>query len=109
VARFMPVRASIAARVSRALEDGGGLVIPTAPCIALRKNAAPQEISDFYRRVLVLTSIAGHAGVPQISIPAGRVNGCPVGLSILASPGHDRALLAAGRRLATLGGEEERT
>ena len=98
VARYAPIRASIATRVSALLDDGVGLVMPTAPCVALRKNAASSEISEFYRRALALTSVAGHSGLPQISLPVGRVDGCPVGLSILASVGHDRALLAAGSR-----------
>jgi amidase len=102
IARFAPIRAAMAARVKAALDDGTGLLMPTAPCIALRKDAAPSEISEFYRRALVLTAVAGHAGVPQISLPAGRIDGCPVGLSILASSGHDRALLDAGRRWADL-------
>jgi amidase len=98
VARYKPVRAAIAARLNAALGDGVGLVMPTVPCVALRKDAASAEIGEFYRRALTLTSAAGHAGVPQISVPAGRVARCPVGLSILASSGHDRALLEAASR-----------
>lgn len=98
VARCKPVRASIAARLTAILGDGVGLVMPTAPCVALSKNADWSEIAEFYRRALTLTSAAGHAGLPQISVPAGRVEGCPVGLSILASSGHDRALLEAAHR-----------
>ena len=78
------------------LDDGVGLVLPTAPCAALRIDAAGDEIANFYRRALVLTSVAGHAGVPQISLPVGRVGGCPVGLSMLGAAGQDRALLDAG-------------
>jgi amidase len=98
VTRCKAVRASIAARLNTILGDGVGLVMPTAPCVALSKDADSSEIDEFYRRALALTSAAGHAGLPQISIPAGRLEGCPVGLSILASSGHDRALLAAADR-----------
>ncbi len=100
VARYQPFRASIATRVSDALGDGIGLLIPTAPCIALHIDAGADEIGTFYRNALTLTSIAGHAGIPQISLPAGKVAGCPVGLSVLASAGHDRALLDLGVRYA---------
>jgi amidase len=96
ISRYQPVRRQIASRVRDLLDDGVGLLLPTAPCAALRIDAAGDEIADFYRRALVLTSIAGHAGVPQISLPVGRVGGCPVGLSILAAQGQDRALLDAG-------------
>jgi amidase len=98
VAHWAPVRVSMAARAHALLGDGVGLAIPTAPCVALRTDAGAPEISDFYRRALALTSIAGHAGLPQISIPAGDVDGCPIGLSILASSGHDRSLFEIARR-----------
>ena len=93
IARWTPVRASLAARVRALLADGVGLVIPTTPRVALRKNAPPSEYSDFYQRALTITSIAGHTGLPQISVPVADVDGCPVGLSIVGSAGHDRALL----------------
>ncbi len=93
VARWAPVRTALSARVRDALADGIGLVIPTAPSIALRKNADGAEIGAFYPRALTPTSIAGHAGLPQLSLPAGLVDGCPIGLSIIAPEHHDRALL----------------
>ena len=99
-ARYQPIRGLIARRVREALGDGIGLLIPTAPCIALRIDAREDEIGTFYRNALTLTSVAGHAGIPQISLPAGKVEGCPVGLSVLASAGHDRALLDLGVRYA---------
>jgi amidase len=98
IERYRPMRAAMAKRVRAALGDGTALVIPTAPCVALPKDADGAEISEFYRRALALTSLAGHSGVPQVSVPAGRVNGCPLGLSMLATPGHDRALLQAAVR-----------
>ena len=100
VARYQPIRVLIARRVREALGDGIGLLIPTAPCIALRIDAGANDIGTFYRNALTLTSIAGHAGIPQISLPAGKAAGCPIGLSVLASPGHDRALLDLGVRYA---------
>lgn len=93
VAHWAPIRIAFAAKVRRMLAGGIGLVIPTAPSIALRKAAHDAEIGAFYRKALTLTSIAGHCGLPQITIPAGQVDGCPVGLSIIAEAGNDRALL----------------
>ena len=93
VARFAPRRAAFTLRLHTLLAEGTGLLIPTAPCIALRRDASGEEIGAFYPRALTLTSIAGHAGLPQISVPAAEVEGCPVGLSIVAAQGCDRALL----------------
>ncbi|MBR0752324.1 amidase [Bradyrhizobium jicamae] len=97
VAHWGPLRGAFASRVRAALADGTGLVIPTAPSIALHKAAGGEEIGAFYQRALALTSIAGHTGQPQISLPAGRIDGCPVGLSIIAAAGCDRSLLDGAR------------
>jgi amidase len=102
IARWTPVRASLAGRVRAVLADGVGLAIPTTPRIALPKNAPSSEYSDFYQRALTITSIAGHTGLPQISVPVADVDGCPVGLSIVGSAGHDRALLEIGSPWAKL-------
>jgi amidase len=43
--------------------------------------------------VMRLTCIAGLAGLPQITVPAGTVSGCPAGLSFIGWAGGDEALL----------------
>jgi amidase len=40
-----------------------------------------------------VTAIAGFCGLPEVTLPAGSVNGAPVGLSLVAGPGLDRGLL----------------
>jgi amidase len=100
VARWTPVRTDYSSRIRAMLADGVGLVLPTAPSVALRKDASGEEIGAFYQRALALTSIAGHAGLPQITLPVGRVDDCPVGLSIVAEAKHDRALLQGARAWA---------
>ena len=102
VAHFAPRRTEFTRRLRQRLADGSGLVIPTAPCIALRKDPSAEEIGAFYYRALTLNSVAGHAGLPQIAVPAARVEGCPVGLSIVATWGYDRALLDPTSRWADL-------
>jgi amidase len=109
VARFVPRRAEFAARLRKLLVDDTGLVIPTAPCIALRKDAPGEEIGAFYPRALTLTSIAGHAGLPQLTLPAGQIDGCPIGLSIVAGAHLDRALLDVSRPWANLAGTTKPT
>ncbi len=101
VARWQPLRDGIRARLRAQLGGGVAWLIPTAPCTALRKDApgAGAQIGPFYGRALTLTSIAGHAGLPQINLPVATVDGCPVGLSLVAGAGQDRALLDAARIL----------
>ena len=98
VARFAPIRRRIAARLDALLEPGTALVLPTAPGIAPRKDASAEEIGEFYRRALTLTCGAGHAGLPQLSLPLAEVEGCPVGLSLIGRRGSDASLLAAAAR-----------
>jgi amidase len=50
--------------------------------------------------VMRLTCSAGLAGLPQISLPVGTVNGCPAGLSFIGWPGGDEAILDMAFRLA---------
>ncbi len=87
------LRQTIAERLHALTAGGTGLVIPTTPGAALAKSAPPDEVSSFYRSALPLNSIAGHAGLPQVTIPAVEVAGCPLGLSIVGPRGADRALL----------------
>jgi amidase len=41
-----------------------------------------------------VTAIAGFCGLPEVTLPVGSVSGAPVGLSLVAGQGQDRALLA---------------
>ena len=47
-----------------------------------------------------MTCIAGLARLPQVSLPVAEVEGCPVGLSLVARRGEDGMLLAAAKRVA---------
>jgi amidase len=47
-----------------------------------------------------VTALSGLAGLCEVTLPAGRVEGAPVGLSLLAAPGRDRAVLAMAAALA---------
>jgi amidase len=44
-------------------------------------------------------SIAAHARLPQISMPAATVDGAPVGLSLVGARGSDAKLLALAEAL----------
>jgi xanthine dehydrogenase small subunit len=47
---------------------------------------------------------AGFAGLPEVSLPVARVAGAPVGLSLVAAPGRDLALLDLAVALAAEAG-----
>jgi amidase len=104
-ARASERRESIASALDRFLAADTLLCIPTAPCIAPRRNADPASNLRYRERTLKLTCIAGLARVPQVAFPAGRAAAgdgeepCPVGLSLIGRQGTDRALLERVERL----------
>jgi amidase len=73
------------------------LCIPTAAAIAPLQGTIhyrEQGANDYYKRTLSLTSIAGVARIPQISMPIANINDVPVGISLLAAPDQDAFLLS---------------
>jgi amidase len=94
VKRYAPLRQAISDRMNSLLPRGTALVLPTAPCAALPRNASGADRAAFYRAGLTLTSVAGHAGLPQITLPGPCSAGAPVGLSVIGARGTDDALLA---------------
>jgi len=87
------------------IPEGTVLCLPTAPGIAPRCGAPEPEMDAIRQRILGLTCLAGLSGLPQISLPLARLDGCPLGLSLIGWPGGDEALLAvAGLYGATTDG-----
>jgi amidase len=76
------------------------LALPTAPSIAPRVEISGTELEDFRVRVMRLTCTSGVSGLPQMSIPTGTINGCPIGLSFIGWAGGDEALLDLACELA---------
>ncbi|MDF1737149.1 MAG: amidase [Minwuia sp.] len=100
VAEMQPVRDSLRQRLNHLLDDGTVLVLPTAPGPAPVMNWDPALLDAFRYRIIALTCLAGHAGLPQVSIPAGLSDGAPVGLSLMGGAGTDAGLLGAARAFA---------
>jgi amidase len=97
ISRYRALRQPITARVRAMVPDGTGLVVPTTLGPALPKSLPGEAIWGFYKKALPLNAIAGHAGLPQVTIPVAQLDGCPLGLSIVGAPSADRALLAFAR------------
>ncbi|MGD0023030.1 MAG: amidase [Xanthobacteraceae bacterium] len=84
---------SVRAHVRALVTPGTIMALPTAPSIAPLLVSGDEEMENFRVRVMRLTCIAGLAGLPQMNLPVGTVAGCPAGLSLIAWPGGDEALL----------------
>jgi amidase len=95
-------RARVSAHLDRVLGLDGVLLIPTAGTIAPRLDMSKDELLQFRDRTLTLTSIAGLGRLPQVQLPAGKVDGAAIGLSLIGPRGSDRALLALAERVASV-------
>jgi len=78
------------------------LTIPTAYGPAPKIGLAADELGHFRSKTLALTSIAGLAGLPQITIPLATVESCPLGMSIVGPKGSDEHLLHVATILSRL-------
>lgn len=90
------VRTKIIDEFKQAYEQYDFLVGPTAPMTAFKIGERSHDPLKMYLTDIV-TVAANMAGIPAISIPAGRAEGLPIGLQILAPFGADRALLGAAK------------
>lgn len=89
------IRESARARMAEIVTDGAMLVLPTGPGPAPLRDTDPAGLDGFRTRALHLLCAAGLAGYPQLSMPAGLVDGAPVGLGLVGAAHTDRALIAA--------------
>ncbi len=105
--RGRALRRAHQARMATLLGGGGVLVYPTSPCPAPKLDATADELQRVREAALGTTAIAGLAGLCEVTIPVARVDGAPVGLSLVAAPGRDRALLSLARQAARLLGVGE--
>jgi aspartyl-tRNA(Asn)/glutamyl-tRNA(Gln) amidotransferase subunit A len=88
------ILATMADEIRTLVTRNSFLILPTAPQAAFpHSDAAPANQADF-------TCIASIAGLPAISIPAGRsADGLPIGVQIVGQVGHEAHLFALARAL----------
>ncbi len=99
VARARARREEITRRMDELLRGNAVLALPSAPGIALLRGSPPKVVDELRARALPMLCIAGLARLPQVSLPLATVDGCPLGLSLIAARGNDTLLLDLARRL----------
>lgn len=99
VARARTRREEITRRMDDLLRDGAVLALPSAPGPALPRNSPPEVVDGLRARALPMLCIAGLARLPQVSLPLATLDGCPLGLSLIAARGNDTLLLALAKKL----------
>ena len=94
------VRGRIAGRLATLVPPGTLIVLPTTPTLPPEWGIPDgASFAEFRTETLGFTCLAGHGGLPQISIPAAEAAGCPIGLSFVGWHGGDEALLDLAVRL----------
>jgi amidase len=97
------LRAKIAEHLEALLPPGTLIVLPTTPTLPPARGVPDgASFSEFRSRTLGYTCLAGHAGLPQVSVPAAEAAGCPIGLSFIGWKGGDEALLDLAVRIEPL-------
>lgn len=87
-------------RISALLAGGAVMAYPTSPCAAPKLGVSLAEQNAVREATMGVTAIAGLGGLCEVSLPVARVDGAPVGLSLVAAAGRDRALLRLAGALA---------
>jgi amidase len=94
-------RELIRAHMTQTMTPGTILCLPTAATPAPLREADEATFDRVRQRTLPLTCIAGLAGLPQVSLPAGFAEEAPVGISFVAPAGEDAMLLNFVRLLTS--------
>lgn len=93
------MRHEVRGRLRDLLAPGAVLCLPTTPFPAPSVGLPLSRHNDVGLRITSLTAIAGLSGFPQLSVPGGRVEGRPVGLSLVGPPGSELRLAALAKAL----------
>jgi amidase len=95
-------REALTRRLTALLGDENVIIIPTAHDLPPTRDAPVAAQVAFREKTLALTCVASLARLPQINVPAAKVDGCPVGLSLIAGPRGDEYLLALADELGVI-------
>ncbi len=87
-------RRLLQARIRPLLAGGAVLLAPTSPCAAPSLEAEAEELESVRQATIGITAVASLCGLPEVTLPVASEHGAPIGLSMIAGPGRDRALLA---------------
>lgn len=94
------VRDEMRRRMADILGADGVLVLPTMPDAAPLLNESEATLDDYRNRAVNLLSLAGLAGLPQVSMPLATRFGAPLGLSIMGPAGSDLSLVRLAGRMS---------
>jgi amidase len=93
-------RRAIRQHVDALLGTDGVICLPTSPRVApLRGTPADKVEVEYRNQAQRILCVAGLCGLPQISLPLAKLDGMPLGLSLIGARGSDRSLIALAKRV----------
>lgn len=99
------VRAKIKEDFDKAFESVDVIFTPVSPSTAFRLDDKKTPIELYLEDIFTIS--ANLAGIPGISIPAGKAQGLPVGIQLLGKPFGEGDLIKAGSAFEKVRGEWE--
>ncbi|HEV7259569.1 MAG TPA: amidase [Bosea sp. (in: a-proteobacteria)] len=93
------MRQEARARLRHLLPAGTILCLPTTPFPAPKRGLPQPVLTPLRDRINCLCAQGGLTGSPQVSLPGAKVDGAPVGLSIIGGRGTDAALIAVAQAM----------
>lgn len=97
------VRALIKRDFDEAFKNVDLIFTPVAPLTAYKLTDKKTPVEMYLEDIFTIP--ANLAGIPGISIPAGKVEGLPVGIQLLGKPFSEGELLKAGYAFEKIRGE----
>lgn len=93
------VRAAFRDELLTRIGSTGIIAMPTMPDVAPRVSDTDEMLDAYRNRAIRMLCVSGLSGCPQLSLPLMRIDGVPLGFSLVGPPGSDRALIAFARTL----------
>ncbi|KAM0016287.1 putative amidase [Helianthus debilis subsp. tardiflorus] len=90
---YYMVRTEMRAALRSLLKDDGVIAVPTVADTPLKLNSNKALLSEFHHWAFPLLSIASMSGCCQITVPLGKHEDHPIGVSFIANYGSDKFLL----------------
>ncbi len=104
--KALEVKSVIKKEFEKAFEKVDCIVIPTVPRLPhnIGENISTEEMYSYD----VLTTLANLAGICAVSVPAGKIEGVPVGLQVLCGHMEDGKMLSVAKMFEDLNGVSKR-
>ena len=93
-------RAAVQDQAAALLGDDGLFLLPTVPTVAPLKGRDLNAAKSLRENTFRLSGIAAMLGFPEVTIPLVKVDGCPMGLSLMGPPMSEATLLQAAVTVA---------